>query len=137
MPTANNYGNPYYSFVHSTPVTGINWYRIKATPINNADQYSSIVKIDAKENELPSAVSIYPNPVTEGKVQVHFVNEPRGKYFLSVINIAGQTVFTEVLQLESNNLQKTIDLGHVATGNYQLIVKDEAGLAKKISFLIK
>ena len=136
-PTANNNGNPYYSFTHTTPVDGNNWYRIKANLINAPTQYSDIAKIWVKEIDLPTSISIYPNPVMEGKVNIGFVNEPTGKYQLVITNIAGQTIYTELLQIKAKNLQKTINLGGTAAGNYQLIVKDETGNSKKISFLIK
>ena len=137
-PTANNNGNPNYNFIHTNPVDKTNWYRIKAFAVNSSRvQYSDIAKIGIKEIELPASISINPNPVTEGNVQISFINKPTGKYQLSVTNMAGQTIYTEVLQLKTNNLQKLIALGNVANGNYQLLVKDEAGTSKKISFLVK
>ena len=136
-PTANNNGNPYYSFVHTAPADGNNWYRIKANAINGEVQYSDVAKIADKEIVSPAKISVYPNPVTDGKIYVNFVNETFGNYELIITNMAGQTVYSEVLQLENNNLQKTIGLRNVAAGNYQLTVKDETGITKKISFIVK
>ncbi len=138
IPTANNNGNPYYTLKDATPLDGNNWYRIKATPINgSATKYSELAKIGVKEIEVPASTTVYPNPVREGKVNVSFVNEPMGKYQITITNIAGQTIYTEVLQLKTNNLKKTFDLGSAAAGSYQLNVKDETGKAKKISFMIQ
>ena len=86
---------------------------------------------------LPSAISIYPNPVIEGKVNVSFVNEAAGKYQLTIINLTGQMVHAEELKLETSNLQKRIDLSNAAAGNYQLLIQDEKGFTKKIAFVIK
>ena len=49
----------------------------------------------------------------------------------------GQIIYSDTLQLQTNNLKKTISLGNVAAGNYQLIIKDEKGDSKKISFIVK
>ena len=54
----------------------------------------------------------------------------------SVYNMNGRTIYSETLQLRTNNLKKTISLGIVAAGNYQLIIKDEKGDSKKISFIV-
>ncbi len=137
MPTANNNGNPYYRYIHTTPIDGNNWYRVKATAITGASQYSEIIKIDAKEKEVPTAITLFPNPVLEGKVHVSFASVSEGKYQLSVNNMDGQIIYSETLQLQTNNLKKTISLGIVAAGNYQLIIKDEKGDSKKISFIVK
>ena len=136
-PTANNNGNPYYSYIHTAPVDGNNWYRVKATAITGVEQYSEIAKIDVKEKEVPTAITLFPNPVIEGKVHVSFANVLAGKYQLSVNNMDGQIIYSETLQLQTNNLKKTISLGNVAAGNYQLIIKDEKGDSKKISFIVK
>ena len=136
-PTANNNGNPYYSYIHTAPVDGNNWYRVKATAINAAEQYSEIAKIETKEKEVPTAITLFPNPVIEGKVHVSFANVLAGKYQLSVNSMDGQIIYSETLQLQTNNLKKTISLGNVAAGNYQLIIKDEKGDSNKISFIVK
>jgi len=136
-PTANNNGNPYYSYIHTAPVDGNNWYRVKATAITGVEQYSEIAKIDVKEKEVPTAITLFPNPVIEGKVHVSFANVLAGKYQLSVNNMDGKIIYSETLQLQTNNLKKTISLGNVAAGNYQLIIKDEKGDSKKISFIVK
>ena len=136
-PTANNNGHPYYSYIHTTAVDGNNWYRVKATAITSALKYSEIAKIDVKEKEVPTAITLFPNPVKEGKVNVSFASVPAGRYELSVNNMDGQIIYSETLQLQTNNLKKTISLGNVAAGNYQLIIKDEKGDSKKISFIVK
>ena len=137
IPTANNNGNPYYSYIHTTPIGGNNWYRVKATAITGESKYSKIAKIETKEMEVPTAIILFPNPVIEGKVHVSFASVPAGKYQLSVNNIDGQIIYSETLQLQTNNFKKTINLGNVAAGNYQLIITDEKGDSKKISFIVK
>ena len=137
MPTANNNGNPSYSFIDAAPDDGNNWYRIKTNTINGTKQLSEIVKIGAVEILLPATTTVYPNPVLEGKVQISFVNEKVGKYSLAIVTMAGQTVYSEILKLETNNFQKIINFGSAATGSYQLILINEEGISKKFSFLVK
>jgi len=137
MPTANNNGNPYYSFIDAAPDDGINWYRIKTNTINGTTQLSEFAKIGATEILLPSAITIYPNPVQEGKVHIRFVNEKVGKYQIMVLNMTGQTVYSEVLRLETNNFKKIISVGNAAAGNYRVTIINEEGAIKKLSFLVK
>ena len=137
MPTANNNGNPYYSYIHTTPIDGNNWYRVKAEAITGASKYSEIAKTDVKEKEVPTAITLFPNPIIDGKVHVSFTSVPAGKYQLSVNNMEGQSIYNETLQIQTNNLKKTIRLSNVAAGNYLLIIKDEKGISKKISFIVK
>ena len=100
-------------------------------------QYSEIAKIDAKEKEVPTAITLFPNPIINGKVNVNFANVLAGKYQLSLSSMDGQIIYSETLQLRTNNLKKTISLGIVAAGNYQLIIRDEKGDSKQISFIVK
>ncbi|MBC7651796.1 MAG: T9SS type A sorting domain-containing protein, partial [Deinococcales bacterium] len=137
MPTANNNGNPYYSFVDATADDGNNWYRTKAYTINGTSQLSEIAKINATEILLPATITVYPNPVQEGQVQLSFIYEKLGKYQITIVNMAGQTVYSEILKLETNNFKKIISLGNAAAGNYQLSLINEEGTLKKLSFLVK
>ncbi len=137
MPTANNKGNPHYNFIHNTPVDENNWYQIKANTIGGLQLKSDLAKIVTKETVLPAATTVYPNPVIEGNVHISFANNALGKYQITITNMAGQRIYTESLVLKNSDLQKTISLGSAATGNYQLIVKDDIGNSKKISFVIK
>ncbi len=137
MPTANNGGSPSYNFVHTTPVDANNWYRVKANTISGAAQYSDVVKIGAVEIVRNPSISIYPNPATAGNVNVRFTNQPVGTYQLKISNKAGQLLHTEIVQLQTNNLQKTISLGATAAGSYQVTITNEDGKKTSIGFFIK
>ena len=137
MPTANNGGSPSYNFVHTTPVDANNWYRVKANTISGAAQYSDVAKIGVVEIVRNPSISIYPNPATAGNVNVRFTNQPVGTYQLKISNKAGQLLHTEIVQLQTNNLQKTISLGATAAGSYQVTITNEDGKKTSIGFFIK
>ena len=136
LPTANNFGNPYYNFLHAGAVAGNNWYRVKSNAINGSSQYTSIVKVGAVAIvEMPS-ISINPNPATDGIVNVYFTNKPTGDYQIKISNNLGQTLHVETIHLQITNLQKTIKL-NAAIGSYQITIIDGETKNYSIPFLIK
>ena len=134
LPTANNFGNPYYNYLHAAAKEGNNWYRVKATAITGAVQYTAVVKLAPVIIAAKPSISIYPNPVTDGKVNIYFTNKQLGKYQFNISNKAGQVLYSEMIQLTSTSYKKTVQLNE-AKGSYQLTITDNEGKAISISFL--
>jgi len=59
----NSTGNLHYNYLHSLPVAGINYYRLKMIDNDGRFTYSPVVKINV--NIFSSGISIYPNPVND------------------------------------------------------------------------
>lgn len=57
----------HYSFVHTQPVNGSNYYRILQTDNDGSISYSTIVKLLLQNK---TGISLYPNPVTSGQVNL-------------------------------------------------------------------
>ncbi|RYZ28616.1 MAG: T9SS type A sorting domain-containing protein, partial [Sphingobacteriales bacterium] len=115
-----------YSQRDGNPIPADNFYRIKAIGLGNEVSYSSIVKITG----LTSAplISVYPNPVESKNMNIHFVNQPKGKYALELVNAAGQKVFRGVVKMSENNsvFQQRLE-NSVAAGHYLVNITGPEG----------
>jgi hypothetical protein len=138
--TANNGTNPTYSKQDVGASKANNWYRVKATSTNGTTKYTAIAMVGAVNDATQIAaatMSIYPNPVVGGNVNLHLDNQLKGNYSVQITNAAGQQVKVENVQVENNSTLRTIQIGNVATGTYQAMIVDEAGKKTTINFIVK
>jgi hypothetical protein len=139
-PTANNGNNTTYSKQDATASKANNWYRVKANNTNGTTKYTAIAMIGAV-NEIiqigESKISIYPNPVVNGNVNLHFNNQPKGNYSIQITNAKGQQIKAVNILVESNNSIRIVKIGMLATGAYQATVTNETGTKTTIPFVLK
>jgi len=119
-------GNVTYNTLDQHAVTGDNFYRIKSIGNDGQIQYSRIVKVTISKGK-PS-ISIYPNPVRDGIVNMSLNNMPAGIYFIKMYNAIGQVVYTKQITHAGGNAAETIRLEKkLARGIYQLkVIADDA-----------
>jgi Secretion system C-terminal sorting domain len=141
IPQANNGTNPTYSIPDAAASKAANWYRVKANNTNNTVKYTGVAMVNALIETATNAepkMSIYPNPVEDGMVNLHMDNQPQGSYSIQLTNKAGQGMQTETMQVtNSTNMLRTIKLNNTAAGTYQLTVTDAAGKKTNMSFVVK
>jgi hypothetical protein len=140
-PVANNSGNPAYSFNDNNASLNNNWYRVKFTSTAGVVSYSAIAMESATPADVIIAgetkMSVYPNPVVGGNVNVHLDNQAKGTYTATVTNKMGQTIKTANIQVNTNTILQTIKIGNAATGSYQVAIVDELGNKTVIPFIVK
>jgi Secretion system C-terminal sorting domain len=138
--TANNGTNPTYSKQDAAASMANNWYRVKANNTNGTTKYTAIAMVGAV-NDIAIAtepsMSIYPNPIQNGNINLHLDNQAKGNYSVQITNAAGQIVQAENVQVENNSALRIIKLGTAATGNYQATIVDESGNKTTIAFVVK
>lgn len=99
-----------YSYVHSSPVTGVNYYRILQTDLDNRSSYSAIrTLLFTKTNE---PFTIIGNPVTNAVLMVQ-VNEASS---LALYTADGRLLWQENV----NAGTKTFNMSRYAKGTYLL-----------------
>ena len=132
----NNGGNATYSYKDMLPFIGNNFYRIKITSINGMVKYTAIVKVAAVKNI--SDINVYPNPVTEKLLNLHFGSKSFGSYKIALINEAGQQIWSSSILYNNNSAGKiTVALPtNVAAGNYNLTLFDKNGKTFKTMLII-
>ena len=80
-----------YGFIDSTVKEQAVYYRVKAIAFDGTVSISKICKIAAVDNL--QSIDVYPNPVVDRKIFIHFKNQQEGKYGIQLLNNIGQVVF--------------------------------------------
>ncbi len=106
-----------YSFVHTSPINGANYYRLKQIDQNGAFKYSEVRVVKFSGGAV--TFEIFPNPVKD-KV---FITSSGKIQKVSVINESGKLI------VEATNFisGQSIDLTKYAAGVYLFRITDEAG----------
>ena len=137
MPTANNFGNPYYNYLDEGANTAYNWYRIKANVIAGTAIYSMSVRAEEAFKKQVSNINVFPNPVTAGTINIGFENKPAGLYRLSIVSSTGQIIYNEKVSVQSSFFNKTISVSALHSGIYRVITVDPNGLRKVTNLVVK
>jgi hypothetical protein len=123
---ANNAILSTYSWLDVNPSAGYNYYRISSTDKNGKTVYSTVVKVLI--GKVKQDISIYPNPVTNGIINLQLTNQPAGMYGLRLLNNMGQVMISkQITHVEGSSIE-TIQLDkYTAHGAYQLEVTKPDG----------
>lgn len=115
-----------YDFTDTYPSPGNNFYRIHCFTKDGKSTYSQIVKVSVGS---PTSVSVFPNPITKGAINLLFTNEPAGRYEIRLTSPVGEVVISKTFNQSSGNNKETIYCGHLSKGIYQLeITKPDKSL---------
>ena len=97
------------------------WYSTSSPLLIRMNLGEISVSID--EDLFDGTFSVYPNPST-GKFNIDLVNVNDGTYSISVENILGEEVYSEVRSV-INTYSDVLDLTNLSKGVYMLNVKNE------------
>ena len=121
-----------YEFVHSNPVTGANYYRLKQVDNDDKFTYSPVVKINfTAGNRQPIA---YPNPVINN-LTLSIPNElfSNENYRLIIMDAKK----AQVLKQNLTQATSQIKVAHLAAGTYWLVLLDQNGKSIWTKTIIK
>lgn len=107
-----------YSFIHTSPASGSNYYRLKEVDKDGNGTYSKVCQVWF--GKAASRLSFYPNPV---KDRVTITNSGGGLASVLVLTLDGR-------QLQQNghfNSGESIDLSKYPAGIYLLAIKNVSG----------
>jgi hypothetical protein len=83
-----------YKFMHQHPHSGINYYRLKQVDEDESYEYSGIVQVHMKSQEVGHR--IFPNP-TQGDIEVYFDQSPDAEITFYLFNLNGEVLATKPL----------------------------------------
>lgn len=130
--TAN--GGSEYNSLDKNAVNGYNYYRIRSEDKDGTKAYSQIVKLWIG-NAAPS-ITVFPNPIVNGVVNLKLENQPAGKYHVRMLNPVGQVVLTKQFDHAGGNYSERIPWDYkMAHGTYQLEVTQPDGGIKIIRIM--
>lgn len=104
-----------YSFVHSNPANGANYYRILQQDLDGKLAYSKVVSLSFMGQ--PRQISVYPNPVADGMLHIQL----RQAATVLIYNSAG--ILVQRWQLTAGT--QTLDMSGLPKGVYQVKAADE------------
>jgi hypothetical protein len=112
-------GNTTYNWLDQNAATGDNFYRIKSRDNTGPIRYSRIIKITIGKGG-PS-ITVYPNPVTDGAVNINFSNMPAGLYTVKLFNAIGQLLLSkQIIHPGGNASEKILFTKKISKGFYQI-----------------
>lgn len=110
-----------YQLVDEHPLQGLTYYRVKAVENNRRIKYTNIVKVYIGKNA--SGITVFPNPVTDGKINLYIAGEQKGDYHTNLFNTSGQLIQTTKLAQLNGNTNVTVTINkELPHGNYILEV---------------
>lgn len=102
----NNNGPAAYQFVDKEPGTGVYYYRIRSTSHHGVAAVSPSVTVTLMK-ATPN-LYVFPNPVTEGKINLQLNGLPKGRYQAKLVSAAGQTLLEKTFVHETVTGSATI-----------------------------
>ncbi|UAY51311.1 YDG domain-containing protein [Ferruginibacter albus] len=111
-----------YSWIDNAAGAGNNYYRIKTVENSGTEAYSKIAM--ASINALNAEISIYPNPVKNGLLNISLKNISAGNYTIALRNAIGQEILRTIISHDGTNQVKNLQVNKkIAKGMYQLTVE--------------
>lgn len=114
-----------YTYAHSQPVAGLNFYRLKVVSTSGQADYSQIVKVNLNSTLKVGVIRTYPNPFID-KVNVDVELERNQLVHLLLTDNTGKLIQSKSMQLSAG--KHTLDLerlGQYARGVYFLTLKTQ------------
>lgn len=109
-----------YSWTDNNPSNGTNFYRIRSVDRDGSGKFSPIVKVEAEKTSTGN-ITIYPNPIRGGVINLLFTNQSAGTYQVRLISNSGQVMFKDKLVVNSNNYSTALFTNKkLPKGVYQL-----------------
>ncbi|RYE22491.1 MAG: T9SS type A sorting domain-containing protein [Sphingobacteriales bacterium] len=116
-----------YSFTDVTPLNGISYYRVKQTDFNGDFAYTKTIVIrNNNATENTAAASAYPNPVTNGQVNVTIPNSKGETLTLYTVDALGRVVYEQKVAMENNSTQLQLmnkDGSELKAGVYTILTQ--------------
>ncbi len=114
----------------------MHYYRICSINEKGELIYSDIMRIIV--NTSKPEIVVYPNPVVDRRINLNFINQPKGYYALRLIDNSGRVLIKKEINLSESNVLQTIKAGkNIVGGSYHLDVTGPDKSVKSISVLLQ
>lgn len=123
-----------YAWTDVNALDGYNFYRIKSVDVNGKTAFSKIVKVFA--GSIKQSISVNPNLVKGGIINLQMMNQPAGTYKLSLLNSIGQVMLSREIEHTENSISETILINKFTShGLYKLNVTKPDGKQQNINLI--
>ncbi|MEO7048010.1 MAG: hypothetical protein ABI091_22110 [Ferruginibacter sp.] len=118
---ANTNNASVYNFLDKNAPSGYNYYRIRSIGKDGQETVTQIVRVLIQRGT--PQITIHPNPITDGVINLHLINEPAGMYGIRLLNPLGQTIVSKQVSHAGGTSTQKIEWNYnLAHGVYQLEV---------------
>ncbi len=134
---ATNLSSNMYDWLHLNPSAGYHYYRILSTELDGKMAYSKVVRVLVGNNISNAKITIYPNPIKDGVINLQFENQAAGVYQLRLLNTVGQVILNKTISHAGGSSSELLTLGSTITkGIYHLEIYkgNERMLSEKIVY---
>lgn len=115
-------------------INGYNYYRIRSVDRDGKESYSTIAKVWI--GYAQPLITVFPNPVANGVINLKLENMPKGKYTVRLMNPGGQLILMETFDHAGGNYTEKIPWDYkMAHGHYKLEVKQPDGGVRVITVM--
>ena len=112
-----------YTFLHTQPVSGKNYYRIKTVYLNRSSEQSVIVPIQYSTDEKDKKEAVvFPNPSANGIVYFSTTSSRSAQYQLYVFDLDGKLVRQKLIQSNQTTILQQLSKG---TYLFEIFKNDE------------
>jgi hypothetical protein len=133
-PLNNQGASASYYTADSKPDDGYNYYRIRSVDVDGKVQYTAVVKVFMGGGK--PEITIYPNPITDGIINLHLTNLPAGEYGIRLLNKLGQVIVSkQVNHAEGSSVEPIKWNYNLAHGLYTLEVTNPDGTKKNLNVM--
>ncbi|WP_210490760.1 T9SS type A sorting domain-containing protein [Rufibacter aurantiacus] len=85
-----------YSYTDRSAASGTVYYRLRQVDFDNAFEYSKVIAVShAATASSNAAVSVYPNPVTDGRVSIRFQDQVKGSATVRLVDLSGRVLHAQ------------------------------------------
>ena len=110
-----------YTFTDATPLTGVNYYRLRQADFNGKESFSKVVSVAFGKNVL-----VLKNTLVQNTLEVTVSESEKGP--LSIFNVSGQLVFSAKVQgtqvLDVSSLTAGVYIVRMGTGEARRFMKN-------------
>lgn len=132
-----NGGGASYQFTDVNPGVTAVYYRLKQIDNSGANfSYSPVRYVNMDLTSNTDDINIFPNPVTENKINIRFQNPPQEKLDVRLINSNGQVVLKKSFNNTQNSLHELHLPNNLIRGTYTLQLEyDGKKKSKRVQLL--
>jgi Secretion system C-terminal sorting domain len=125
-----------YNYFDISTAAKVNYYRIRSVTVDGRTTLSTILKVNL--DKTVTAISLYPNPVTDGNLSIQSNSFSKGSYVIQIFNAGGQQVYASKFSYNGGALNQTIQLpGGMKPGMYSIQLLNDGEKVMSKLFIVK
>jgi hypothetical protein len=111
-----------YMYKDMNPMRGVSYYRLSRTDFDGTFKRSKVIAV---KRHFSSYFQIDPVANSEeGMYQLNIITENFGVYNFNVVDMTGKEVYTEKIKVNENEINHTLNLTQLKSGDYDCYIQD-------------